>query len=214
MRSPETSSNDDGDSRVDEGVEAIELSREFRERFVRNLQGRDYILYGGVLQLARERGLKRISTSIVQLPSKENSMYAVVEAEIETSDGVFRELGDASPESVARSIQPHLLRMAATRAKARAMRDAVGIDMVALEELGDAQPAEDYDEGVSVESRPEDLVIRFGKYSGRSLGEILVMDRGYVEWLSNNARDEAVRAAAKLLTDSGPEHAVAASPAE
>ena len=113
------SSNDDGNSRVDEGeVEAMELSREFRERFVRNLQGRDYILYGGVLQLARERGLRRISTSIFQLPSKENSMYAVVEAEIETSDGIFRELGDASPESVARSIQPHLLRMAATRAKA------------------------------------------------------------------------------------------------
>lgn len=208
------SSNDDGNSRVDEEVEAMELSREFRERFVRNLQGCDYILYGGVLQLAKERGLRRISTSIVQLPSKENSMYAVVEAEIETSDGVFRELGDASPESVARSIQPHLLRMAATRAKARAMRDAVGIDMVALEELGDAQPAEDYYDGAPAESRPEDFVIRFGKYSGRSLGEILVIDHGYVEWLASNARDEEVRAAAKLLTAPGPEHAATVSPAE
>jgi hypothetical protein len=208
------SSNDNGNGRKDEGVEAMELSREFRERFVRNLQGRDYILYGGVLQLARERGLRRISTSIVQLPSKENSMYAVVEAEIETSDGVFRELGDASPESVARSIQPHLLRMAATRAKARAMRDAVGIDMVALEELGDAQPAEDYYDGELAESRAEDFMIRFGKYSGRSLGEILVADRGYVEWLSKNARDEAVRDAAKLLTEPGPEHAATVSPAE
>ena len=208
------SSNDDGNSRVDEEVEAMELSREFRERFVRNLQGRDYILYGGVLQLAKERGLRRISTSIVQLPSKENSMYAVVEAEIETSDGVFRELGDASPESVARSIQPHLLRMAATRAKARAMRDAVGIDMVALEELGDAQPAEDFYDEAPAESRAEDFVIRFGKYSGRSLGEILVIDSGYVEWLSNNARDETVRVAAKLLTDAAPEHAATISPAE
>ncbi|HAI87200.1 MAG TPA: hypothetical protein DCL63_09470, partial [Firmicutes bacterium] len=76
--------NGNDNNRVGEGVDAMELSREFRERFVRNLQGRDYILYGGVLQLARERGLKRISTSIVQLPSKENSMYAVVEAEVET----------------------------------------------------------------------------------------------------------------------------------
>ena len=206
--------SDDGNSRADEEVEAMELSREFRERFVRNLQGRDYILYGGVLQLARERGLRRISTSIVQLPSKENSMYAVVEAEIETSDGIFRELGDASPESVARSIQPHLLRMAATRAKARAMRDAVGIDMVALEELGDAQPAEDYYDGAPEDNRPEDLVIRFGKYSGRSLGEILVVDHGYVEWLAGNARDEDVRASAKLLTAPGPEHAATVSPAE
>ena len=85
---------------------------------------------------------------------------------------------------------------------------------MALEELGDAQPAEYYDEGASAESRPEDFVIRFGKYSGRSLGEIRETDHGYVEWLSNNARDEAVRAAAKLLTDSGPEHAATAVPAE
>ncbi len=195
--------NGDVSNRVDKGVDAMELTREFRERFVRNLQGRDYILYGGVLQLARERGLKRISTSIVQLPSKENSMYAVVEAEIETSDGIFRELGDASPESVARSIQPHLLRMAATRAKARAMRDAVGIDMVALEELGDAQSVDELDQGTLEEGRPEDFVIKFGKYSGRSLGEIWGTDHGYVQWLSANARDEAVRAAAKSLTETG-----------
>ena len=204
----------DGMGRSGEGVDVTELSREFRERFVRNLQGRDYILYGGVLQLARERGLRRISTSIVQLPSKDNSMYAVVEAEVETSDGVFRELGDASPENVARSIQPHLLRMAATRAKARAMRDAVGIDMVALEELGDTQPVDDFDEEVTGERRPEDFVIRFGKYSGRSLGEIWGTDRGYVEWLGANARDEAVRAAAKSFADWGGEHAAASSPAE
>lgn len=206
--------NGNDNNRVGEGVDAMELSREFRERFVRNLQGRDYILYGGVLQLARERGLKRISTSIVQLPSKENSMYAVVEAEVETSDGVFRELGDASPENVARSIQPHLLRMAATRAKARAMRDAVGIDMVALEELGDTQPAEDFDQGTAAEGHSEDFVIRFGKYSGRSLGDIWGTDRGYVEWLSANARDEAVRAAAKCLTDADAGEAGPAAPAE
>ncbi|HPQ02475.1 MAG TPA: hypothetical protein PK183_04130 [Bacillota bacterium] len=184
----------------------MELSREFRERFVRSLQGRDYILYGGVLQLAKERGLRRISTRIIQIPSKDNSMYAVVEAEVETEDGVFSEVGDASPESVARSIQPHLLRMATTRAKARAMRDAVGIDMVALEELGDALPDRDVmDEEVDLRS-PEDLVIRFGKYSGKTLGEIYGVDRGYVEWLSQNARDEAIRDASReLMLPSTPE---------
>ena len=104
-----------------------------QDKFVRNLNGRDFILYGGVLQLAKERGLKRIATRIVQLPHKDNGYYAVCEAEVETDDGVFSDVGDASPASVSRTIQPHLLRMAATRAKARAMRDAVGIEMVALE---------------------------------------------------------------------------------
>ena len=181
----------------------MELSREFRERIVRSLQGRDYILYGGVLQLAKDRGLRRITTRIIQIPSKENSMYAVVEAEVETEDGIFAEVGDASPESVARAIQPHLLRMAATRAKARAMRDAVGIDMVALEELGDALPDRDVLEDEVDAGGPEDLIIRFGKYSGRTLGEIHGVDRGYVEWLSQNARDEAVREASRELMSPG-----------
>ncbi|MEA4882503.1 MAG: hypothetical protein VB144_02380 [Clostridia bacterium] len=183
----------------------MELTHEFREKFVRSLSGRDFILYGGVLQLARERGLRRITTRIVQLPSKENSMYAVVAAEVETSDGVFTEVGDASPENVSRSIQPHLLRMAATRAKARAMRDAVGVDMAAVEELGGSEPEDDAaidDSPVDAgdgDSSPEDTMIRFGKYSGRTLGEILSADRGYVEWLSQNAREDDVRRAASVL---------------
>ena len=70
----------------------MELSREFRDKFVRNLNGRDFILYGGVLQLAKERGLKRIATRIVQLPHKDNGYYAVCEAEVETDDGVFSDV--------------------------------------------------------------------------------------------------------------------------
>lgn len=171
----------------------MELGREFRGRFVKSLQGREFILYGGLLELARKRGLKRITTGVVQLPTKDNGMYAVVEAEVETEDGVFKEIGDASPESVSRSILPHLLRMASTRAKARAMRDAVGIDMVALEELGGIADAS------SDEEDPADIVIEFGKYARRSLGEILAEDRGYVEWLSLNARDRAIRSAASRL---------------
>ena len=56
----------------------MELSEEFKKRFVRSLQGKDFILYGGVLQLARANGLKRITTKIVQIPTEENGMQAIV----------------------------------------------------------------------------------------------------------------------------------------
>ncbi|HHY32689.1 MAG TPA: hypothetical protein GX515_06640 [Firmicutes bacterium] len=171
----------------------MELSREFRERFVKTLQGKDYVLYGGLLELARQHGLKRITTNIVQIPSPDNGMYAVVEAEIETANGVFKEVGDASPESVNRAIQPHILRMAATRAKARAMRDAVGIDLVALEELGDVLPQDE----IPGPENPEDLVLTFGKYAKRPLGHVARQDPAYVGWLAENARDEAIRKAAR-----------------
>jgi hypothetical protein len=175
----------------------MELTKEFRERFIKTLQGRDYVLYGGLLELARQRGLKRINTKVIQIPSMDNGMYGVVEAEVETEDGVFKEVGDASPESVNRAIQPHLLRMAATRAKARAMRDAVGIDMVALEELGDTILPDD----ASVSDSPEDLVLTFGKYIRKPLGQIARQDPGYVAWLAENARDEGVKQAARSVLE-------------
>ena len=180
----------------------MELSKEFRERFIKTLQGKDFVLYGGLLELARQRGLKKINTKVIQIPSADNTMYAVVEAEIETEDGVFKEIGDASPESVTRTIQPHLLRMAATRAKARAMRDAVGIDMVALEELGSMIIQDDE----IISDDPGDLVLSFGKYIGKPLGQVSQENPGYIVWLSENARDESVKQAAKNIIQqkSGP----------
>jgi hypothetical protein len=56
----------------------------------------------------------------------------------------FSGIGDASPESVGRGIAPHVIRMAETRAKARALRDAINVGVTALEELGgedEAKPA-------------------------------------------------------------------------
>lgn len=174
----------------------MELTPEFRDRFVRTLQGKDYILYGGLLQLAQERGLRRVEVEVIQVPNQDNGMLAVARAQIETDDGVFSDVGDASPASVAHAIQPHLLRMAATRAKARAMRDAVGVELVALEEMIHSD-----DMGVA-ERAPDEIrsqTLGFGRYANRTLGEVLDVDPGYVQWLSENARDPALREAARSL---------------
>ncbi|MBC7078504.1 MAG: hypothetical protein H5T92_09410, partial [Synergistales bacterium] len=99
--------------------------------------GKEFILYGGLLELAKEKGIKRLEAEVVQIPSEANGNYAVCAALLEGADGsIYREVGDASPSNVNPSIAPHILRMAATRAKARALRDFTGVDMVALEELG------------------------------------------------------------------------------
>ena len=122
----------------------MELTKEFREKFVKRLQGKDFILYGGLLELAKQKGIKSLKVEIVQLPSEDNGHYAACVATLESEDGeVYSEVGDATPESVNRNIAPHLLRMAATRAKARALRDFVGIDMTALEELGEIEVSEE-----------------------------------------------------------------------
>lgn len=92
--------------------------------------------YAGLLAKAHDEGLRRVATTLRQVPAEENGGMAIVEATIETAKGTFSGIGDASPKSVNARIAPHLIRMAETRAKARALRDAVNIGVVSMEELG------------------------------------------------------------------------------
>jgi hypothetical protein len=107
------------------------------KRYIVERQGKPFVLYAGLLDEAHSQGLKAIRTQLIQAPSVENSNTAICFAEVTTDRGTFTGLGDASSENVSRMIAPHLLRMAETRAKARALRDAVNVGIAALEELGD-----------------------------------------------------------------------------
>jgi hypothetical protein len=110
--------------------------------FLVERNGRSFVLYAGLLDLAHERGLKGITTTLVQIPSELNGNMAICHATIETEHGTFTGLGDASPVNVSRMMEPHLIRMAETRAKARALRDAVNVGVTALEELADVDESE------------------------------------------------------------------------
>ncbi len=108
------------------------------EKFIMNIKGKDFVLYSGLLDLAHQKGIKSIHVEPVQYPNKENGMEAICKAVIVSSDGQeFTEIGDANPRNVNSMIREHILRMSATRAKARALRDFSNIGMTCLEELGD-----------------------------------------------------------------------------
>jgi hypothetical protein len=113
-----------------------------REEFMIMRQGKQYVLFAGLLDEAHQKGLRSIDTDLVQVPTEENGNVAVVKATVEMEDGRnFSGIGDASPENVGRNIVPHIIRMAETRAKARALRDAVNVGATALEELSDSDDA-------------------------------------------------------------------------
>jgi hypothetical protein len=108
------------------------------ERFIKTIEGRDFVLYSGLLDLAHQKKLNRIEVDILQYPTKENGNSAVCKANAYTSFGeVFSDLGDANPLNCNAKVGKHLIRMASTRAKARALRDMTNIGLTALEELGD-----------------------------------------------------------------------------
>ena len=112
-----------------------------REEYMIERQGKRFVLYAGLLEEAHSRGLRSIETELLQVPAGENGEVAIVRAVVRTEDGKFTGIGDASPQNVNRTIAPHVIRMAETRAKARALRDAINVGVTAFEELGG--PGED-----------------------------------------------------------------------
>lgn len=109
------------------------------EKFIVNLKGKDFVTYEGLLDLAHQEGLVSIDVELLQIPSKENGDIAIAKAIAKTKDRTFVDIGDAGPNSVNSMIKPHIIRMASTRAKARALRDLTNVGMTAIEELGDEE---------------------------------------------------------------------------
>lgn len=96
------------------------------------------IKYEGLLSEAHAQGLRSIHTELVQVPSKANGDVAIVRAVVVTCKGTFAGIGDASPSNVNNRVGNALIRVAETRSKARALRDACNFGMLALDELDDA----------------------------------------------------------------------------
>ena len=114
-----------------------------KEKFVINYQGKEFVTYPGLLDLAHERGLKSIITDLVQIPADENGKTAIMRATVEMDGGrVFTGFGDASPANAGKVAGNALIRMAETRAKARALRDATNIGITAFEETGEDEPVQ------------------------------------------------------------------------
>ena len=128
-----------------------------RDEFLITRQGKQYVLFQGLLDEAHNQGLRGIDTELLQVPDTENGNVAIVKAVCEMEDGrKFSGIGDASPDNVGRNIAPHVIRMAETRAKARALRDAVNVGATALEELSEGDDAPPSSAGYGRPSRGSD----------------------------------------------------------
>lgn len=112
------------------------------KKYVVNISGKEHVTFDGLLDEAHARGLTGITVEVVQQPNEGNGWTTICTAMANFNDGrCFTEIGDANPKNCNSKIAAHSIRMAATRAKARALRDALNIKGCALEELG----GDDYD---------------------------------------------------------------------
>src|SRR2546426_1401714 len=116
---------------------------------------KEFTAYADLLGMAHDEGLKSIQTQILAQPSEENGHRCIVKAVVELEKGRFEGIGDADPGNVEGFLAPHLIRVAETRAKARALRDAVNVGVVSFEELDGARPTPGFsDPGSGAVSTP------------------------------------------------------------
>jgi len=120
-----------------------ETKTKLDDRFIKSIKGKEFVLYAGLLDLAHQIGLQSIEVETIQYPTKENGLEAICKAHVESKSGeTFTEIADANPNNVAPLVKQHVLRMSATRAKARALRDMTNIGITCLEELGNIDDIE------------------------------------------------------------------------
>ena len=103
-------------------------------RHIVQIQGKAFVRYVGLLELAHQRGLLSLTAAWTYNDAELSLAHAVATF----SDGRrFEESGDASPTNTNKTVALHFRRVALTRSKARVLRDALGVDLVAVEELAD-----------------------------------------------------------------------------
>jgi hypothetical protein len=106
-------------------------------RFLTHLHGKVFVRYAGLLALAHERGLVQLEARI----EHHSDTLVLASATATCSDGrVFTEWAEATLANVGAPVRPHWVRMALTRAQARALRDALNINLCSFEELGEDEP--------------------------------------------------------------------------
>ena len=132
-------------------------TRMIDRKHIVNLKGKDFVLWAGVLDAATKAGLRGLEVNLIQFPAPENGNLAIAQATATFEDGrIFTEIGDCGPGNCTPMIAPHSCRMACTRAKGRALRDALNIGETMFEELGpDAEHQNGHQTSHSARTAPQ-----------------------------------------------------------
>lgn len=139
----ETETETEYDTQTTDTEDAPQREVDYRriKKWVIQREGKDFVLYAGLLDLLHQEsgGDFTITTKLEQAPAPANGETAIVSAIASMGPNGSRcasGIGDANAGNVNRMMAAHTIRMAETRAKARALRDLLNIGLVAAEELG------------------------------------------------------------------------------
>lgn len=96
-----------------------------------------------------------------------------------------------------------ILKMAKKRAQIDATLTVASLSEIFTQDIEDMSQFQERENIENMDSsQAENIVIKFGKYKGLGLGQILGKDKKYVEWLSKNAKDTSMRKACFMILNS------------
>jgi hypothetical protein len=124
------------------------------KKFTVMLQGKEFITFEGLLNAFHENKGKTITTEIVSITKP-----YVFKATAQGEKGTYTAHGDADDTNVSGFVKQHIIRMAETRAIARALRLYNNIGMCSAEELG-----EDKEEHKQVQAKQTEACTTCGAF--------------------------------------------------
>ncbi len=146
------------------------------EEELKTKDGKEFVYLRGLEKLARARGVISKTTSIHSTPTAENPI-AVVSVQYCFKDGaIWEAAADCTAKSAKEGFGKYLTAMAESRAKARALRDAFGIALCSVEEIGTPSASPEDDEESPPISDPQKYLIgNLLKEKGKTLEDCKVM---------------------------------------
>jgi len=103
------------------------------KRHVVWIQNKPFVRFSGLLELAHQRGRQELRVDWTFNDADLSLAHAVAVFPF----GTFEDSGDATKDNVTKKVAPHFRRVSLTRASARALRLALGVEVCAVEELSE-----------------------------------------------------------------------------
>ncbi|MEY8764561.1 MULTISPECIES: exodeoxyribonuclease X C-terminal domain-containing protein [Clostridium] len=93
-----------------------------------------------------------------------------------------------------------ILKMAKKRAQVDATLTVASLSEIFTQDIEDMAQFHESENFEDMESgEPVNIVVGFGKYKGKTLGQIMDSDKRYIQWLSQNAKDISMRKACLIV---------------
>ncbi len=108
---------------------------EIDKKYIVDIKGKKFVTFNGLLAEAHKQGIVDTRVTELNVDWEKKSAYCIVACKIGEKE--FMGVGSGTQENCGDMVKGHFVEMAHTRAKSRAYRDALNIDMVSVEELTD-----------------------------------------------------------------------------